>query len=157
MKYVNNVFQLAKHITEHKKRLYILGMEWSKGSVSPFYLKFIIFFFHDIEKYFFLPWLWKYYGPKGDKIKARKLYDRMNKVGNFIISFLLFFFPVYKNDLKRMQRMEKIIDVVDRSCDPVAMEEFNLKKKRPLTDFLTVQDLPIANTFIKRWMERFSS
>ena len=37
---------------------------------------------------------------------------------------------------KILLRIERIADVVDRNSDPVAMEEFNIQKQRPLGDFV---------------------
>ena len=37
---------------------------------------------------------------------------------------------------KFLLRIERIADVVDRNTDPVTMEEFNIQKQRPLSDFV---------------------
>lgn len=150
--YVKNIWDMMKHVRHHRHRLYILGME-TKG---PKGLKQIVFGLHDIEKFLFLPWLWKYYGPKGNKKKAKAVYTRMNQFGDFIINTVLLFTSYTAEQIKEVKRYEKIVDVVDRHCDPVALEEFNLEKQRPLTNFIKVNDLPRAVAFKKKWMDRFS-
>lgn len=151
--YVKNIWDMLNHIRHHRQRLYTLGME----TKVPHHLKKIVFGLHDIEKFLFLPWLWKYYGKKGDKVKAKKLYTRMNKCGYFIINAVLFFTTYSKEEIKKVKRFEKIIDVIDRHCDPIALEEFDLERTRPLVNFLSVHDLPCAITFKKRWLEKFDS
>lgn len=150
--YVKNIWDMLNHVRNHRRRLYSLG----KDVKGPMILRKIIFGLHDIEKFFFLPWLWKYYGPRGSGNPiAKKLYTRMNKVGYFILKCVLFFTPYNKEQIQKMKRYEKIADVIDRHCDPVAMEEFHLKEKRPLVQFIRREDLPCAITFKKRWLDRF--
>lgn len=151
--YVNSLGDMLHHVRNHRRRLYSLGTD-VKG---PQTLRKIVFGLHDVEKFVFLPWLWKYYGAKGaGNSDAKKLYTRMNKLGYFILKIVLFFTPYNKEQIQRMKRFEKIADVIDRHCDPVAMEEFNLKEKRPLVHFIRREDLACAITFKKRWLDRFS-
>jgi hypothetical protein len=152
-KYVKNIWDMLTHVRNHRGRVYFLSAE-VKG---PKFLKTIIFGLHDIEKFIFLPWLWKYYGAKGaGNPNAKALYIRMNKTGYFIIKCVLALFPFYTSEqVRKMKRFEKIADVIDRHCDPVALEEFNLTTTRPLVQFIRRDDLPCAITFKKRWLNKF--
>lgn len=153
-RYVNNLYDMLKHVQHHRHRVFQLGMEVT----GPKQLKKIVFGLHDLEKFVFLPWLWKYYGAKGaGNQNARKLYTRMNKLGYFIVRTVLFFTPYTKEEINRMKRFERIVDVIDRHCDPVAMEEFNLTIKRPLVNFIRREDLPCAITFKQKWLRHFGS
>jgi len=160
MAHVNNIFDLAKHVSHHRKRVYFLGMKHlmrhQTTSKEQKTASKIILGLHDIEKYLFLPWLWKYYGKKGNKANARKLYTRMNKVGGYILQTVLYFFNFNKTLVEKVSKIEKIVDVIDRHCDPVALEEFDLKEKRPLTLFLERKELPFAMTIKKLWLDTFS-
>ena len=154
--YVTNILEMSFHIAHHRKRVLTLGMDIHKEKDLTRLLYYTVFKLHDIEKYLFLPWLWKYYGKKGDKVKAKQLYIRMNKVGAVIIKAALFFFFFFKQQEKnKVKHYEHIIDVIDRHCDPVAMEEFDLVEQRPLTNFISVRDLPMAISFKKKWLEKF--
>jgi hypothetical protein len=106
---------------------------------------------HDLEKYPFLPWLWKYYGGKGYRAGARKLYTRMNRFGQFIQDLILIPFFWNKDAIANAVRIEHIADVVDRNTDPVAMEEFCLKIQKPMSEFLPIEDLYLAETLKKLW------
>ena len=156
MAHINNIKEFARHISNHRTRVYALGMTMR----GPKILKTIIFGLHDIEKYFFIFQLWKYYGSKGhgpERRKAIELYTRMNKLGYIIISVVLFFVRFPEHSVDKVKRLEKVIDVIDRHCDPVALEEFNLKEKRPLTQFLDVKDLPLAMSLKKKWLDLFEN
>lgn len=149
--HVNNIKDMLKHVRNHRRRLYALGMEVQ----GPTLLKKVMFGMHDCEKFVFLPWLWKYYGGKGNKQKAKVIYTRMNSLGKFLLNIVLFFLPYSQEEIHRMKRFERIVDVIDRHCDIVALEEFNLKKQRPLTNFIRMTDLPCAITFKKKWLDKF--
>lgn len=148
--FVMNVWDFRRHVTLHRRRVLKLGWQLRSMTKSPLVL-FLVLLVHDLEKYLFLPWLWAYYGGKGWRTGARRLYTRMNKFGQFIQDAVLLPFFWNKEAIADAVRIEHIADVVDRNTDPVAMEEFCLKVQRPMSDFLPAEDLYIAETLKKLW------
>lgn len=152
---VNNLRELARHVSLHRQRLYRVGKAWCFEYDAAWYVELplkVALFVHDLEKYLFLPWLWKYYGARGKNHKrsdALALWTRMNKVGAFIKKVALL--PLPGKHL--IDGIEHVIDVVDRHLDPVALEEFNLEKQRPITDFLHIANWELADELIIIWQE----
>lgn len=154
--YVNSMWELARHVTLHRKRVYELGMSLAGERRYSQYKNtlLIALLVHDLEKYLFLPWLWKYYGGKGDRMDAYKIYNKMNRVGDFIRKCL-----VGKKDINNMgalisYELEHTADVVDRHMDPVAVEEFCMSyPKKPMSNFLPNKDLANAELLKKNWFE----
>jgi hypothetical protein len=156
MQQISNIYQFFKHVNHHRKRIYILGTyRFSKTTKTrnEKILEFVVFKMHDIEKYLFLPLLCA----KGlnRRETSRKFYDFMNRVGTVLVNNtirgLSFFFKFTEKEIKNVKRFERILDVVDRHCDPVALEEFHINRKRPMFMFLNSKDSKRANVFEKRW------
>jgi hypothetical protein len=95
---------------------------------------------HDVEKYLVIGGLWHYYGCAATP-DAIAFWRRMNEIGHALVRWL----PQYP----RVLDIEKLADVVDRNSDPVAMEEFALKRARPLSDFLP-RRLLLRAAYLKR-------
>jgi hypothetical protein len=145
MQYVNSSIDLLRHITLHRKRVYWLGQKINYLVDKPSLLKTILIA-HDIEKYLVFPILWMFYAGKGNRKTARKFYTQMNKLGALLLKVIIFLRHgfVSQKDLDQCSRIEHIADVTDRNNDPVAMEEFCLTVQRPLSDFLELTDVWIA-------------
>lgn len=138
--YVSNVLALARQVSRHRRRVYRIGTYLDRGITTK-----VILLVHDIEKYLFLPWLWKYYGEKDKKTlkQAKKVYTRLNKVGRAIKRVATCLFN--QADVAESTIVEHIADVVDRHMDPVANEEFGRDMKtQPLSKFLPDRDVEIA-------------
>ena len=144
---VTGYFTLAKRISKHRRRVARLAalLEFPGRTELSSVVR-----WHDIEKYLFLPWLWKYYAGKGDRTAARKLYDRMNAVGKWLLLRVT-------APSSRALRIERIVDVVDRYCDPETLVEFGNLTQRPLEDFLSPEDVALARRFVEFWRELDSS
>lgn len=142
--YVNNIWDLAKHVAHHRARVYRLGITLDGSLLSRVVLR-----VHDLEKYLFLPWLWKYYGGKGDRRIAKRLYTRMNTVGRAILWVATL--PFSGASIAEAQKSEKIADIVDRQCDPVAVEEF--QRILPMSKFLNDHELEVAEILKPRYRE----
>lgn len=141
-KYVNNIWEFVKHINAHRKRVSLLASVLDSRWQARY-----VYRLHDIEKYLFLPWLWKYYAGDGDRRKAKSLYTLMNKVGRLLLSMLSFW--INKAELAEIQKCEKLADVVDRQMDPVAEEEF--QRIRPIEKFVSDDDLEIARFLMSKY------
>ncbi len=152
LRYVTNIWQLLDHVTRHRRRVLFLAMHQSP--LVEFNTRaFLLVWMHDIEKYLFLPWLWKYYGDRRDRNKARKVYDRMNAVGSSIRKAAAWVMCVSKGRLHYLDQVERMVDVVDRHCDAATLEEFGLAVQRPLSDFLKADWIADATVLAKgRWM-----
>lgn len=152
--FVNNLLDLKRHVSLHRRRVFALGWRLRPLVNNPTVL-FLVLLVHDLEKYLFLPWLWKYYGVKGKnhKTDARKLYTRMNKVGYHIRNITMLPFFWNKENITQAIIIEHIADVVDRNTDPVAMEEFCLTIQKPMSLFLLSESLKIAETLKPQWFD----
>lgn len=148
--HVNNIFQFAQHVSAHRKRVQRLAWSFREAAPNREVLK-IVLAMHDMEKYLLLPLLWRYYNGRGDRAKADVFFKRMNAVGRKLLEAALATVPHTPGDRAAALILERLADVVDRNCDPVALEEFNLKARRPLRDFLDEDYLPAATAMVRRW------
>lgn len=150
--FVISIWDFLHHVTLHRKRVLKLGWQLRWMTDSPLIL-FLVLWIHDLEKYLFLPWLWSYYGGKRYRTGAQNLYDRMNKFGRLLQNLVLLPFFWKQKTIAEVLRIEHIADIVDRSADPVVMEEFNLREHRSLTRFLPKEDWLIAMKLKRRWAQ----
>ena len=157
--YVNNIFHLWRHVTLHRRRVRALGGEYLGFrylKLRDFVLFHLLLWSHDLEKYLFLPWLYKYYGGGGDRIAARQLYDKMNKVGKWIQKIIIAPFAWKSHNLKTFHTIEHAVDVADRHCDPVALEEFALDKQRPVHIWLELKHIEPCDWAIRNYYKILS-
>jgi len=137
MKFIPYIKQIAAHRTRMKR--WGDFYTWRDGRNTALQA---VLYIHDIEKWLFLPFLYWYQLPGKDKSRARELYDKMNFVGSVIVRLRTLFHPI--QEVQEALWMEKCFDVLDRHLDPVALEEFNLKEQRPMSDFLKSSQLKFA-------------
>ncbi len=153
-KYNKTMWDFKEHIDQHRQRVIrmTLALCLRLGYITGSYH---LMSLHDIEKYLFLPWLWSYYGNRRNRKQARKLYDRMNKVGSWIRKFYIWYFDISPKAVANVDRFERIADIVDRHCHEATLEEFGITEQRPLSDFLSdPEDLAIAE-WLKAHYEEF--
>lgn len=149
---VRNILDFLRHITLHRKRVRRLAyvLLWKEGPSSWISTNAASRYFtcHDLEKYLFLPVLWWYYGDRRGKKRARSWYDLMNRVGNLISGVAGFVLGTSKEDLNQWKKCEKIADILDRHYDIVAREELAQDFELPMSDFLTEEELKLANSIM---------
>lgn len=133
---INTLPKFLRHVNLHRRRVYLLGLALGSPIKNDRAYRTALRI-HDIEKYFFIFPLFKYYGGKNpDRLAAQKLYARMNAVGLHMKNVVLLPFNLTADDRRLLDSHERIADVADRHCDPIAMEEFNLKVQKPISIFL---------------------
>jgi hypothetical protein len=143
VRFVTNKWDLFRHVRAHRRRVFRLGWSLRAGLTrrerAALWLTLVL---HDLEKYLVIGGLWRTYGvgiPAPDD--AVSFWRRMNRLGALMSGWV----PKYP----RVQDIERLADVVDRNSDPVAMEEFGLKRQRPLSDFLP-RRLLLRAAYLKR-------
>lgn len=145
---VKSKADFKRHITLHRKRLMALALALYPNAPLTFKL---LVWLHDVEKYLVLDELYSFYAGGGDVVDRDLFVGRMNALGKKLVAPLYFLLdPV---TLARYTNLERIADVVDRHSDPVALEEFNLPRRLPMSKFLRRDQLVVAGPLLKRYKE----
>lgn len=117
----------------HRQRVRVLGglIAGKHGDVDSLTVR--VLELHDVEKYVFLPLLWRYFGRGQGKV-ARFVFDVMNRVGAAVVFFAtlemrVLFSASFDARLTRARQIERIADVIDRSADPTNAIEFGQPNK----------------------------
>lgn len=147
-----NLKRYMTQIADHRRRMKQWYHLYSEVIQSDNMTLKKVMYIHDLEKWIFLPWLYKYQKPDQDRIKARKLYDRMNKVGSLFVKLRCR--KVNKVVLEQALWVEKTFDVLDRHLDPVALEEFRITEPKPLSTYLSKEQVHLAEKFIQIGREK---
>ena len=141
---VDSLRAFALHVGLHRARVALLVAAMSAQPLPVFVLA------HDIEKRLLRRAIWRFYGGRGNRRHARAVYWLLNALGRLIAAPLKAY--CLAPDRAHFERLERIADVVDRHCDPVAREEF-ADAAPPLSDFLPAEDLPAAEALAARYAE----
>lgn len=141
---VRSLFDFARHVTLHRKRVRVLATIADPVVVTKWQGRALLAL-HDVGKYLLLRSLWSFYAGKGDRVAARALYDRLNALDDLIAAPVRWLTP--PAFAERVATAERIADCVDRHCDPVAREEFARREGR-LSDFLDGRRLEVATTLV---------
>lgn len=130
---VRTLADFRRHVTLHRKRVRVLAVLADPGIVDRWQGRALLAL-HDVAKYPLLAALWRFYGGKGDRVEARRLYDRLNRLDALLAAPVRWLTPA--DFAERVAAAERIADCVDRHRDPVAREEFAQPISPPLSDYL---------------------
>jgi hypothetical protein len=135
-------------VVAHRRRVRLLGLMCVTGAGRA------LCWWHDIEKFVFLPWLFKYRCGGGDRAAAARLYLRLNAVGHFIERMVLW--PYGEAQRGAARRFARVVDCLDRSMDPVARVELgDAENPPPLSRFLTGAEIALAEALRPYWAVLF--
>ena len=137
-------------IRAHRRRVRLFG----QACLVPWSPARILCRWHDVEKWLFLPWLFKYRCGRGDRAAAARVYERMNAIGRAIERMLLLPYTPPQRDASRS--LVRVIDCLDRSLDPVARVELgDAENPPPIGAFLSFPEEALAKALAPQWTAAF--